>query len=141
MRLMSRLPFRFLPAPAAREAARIGDMLRRDTVGGILALAAAGAAVAWANSSLGDTYEHLREFELGPLNVEHWAADGALTLFFFVTGLELKREFVVGSLSKVSDAMLPIVAAACGVRSEEHTSELQSLMRISYAVFCLKKNK
>src|SRR3546814_1419199 len=35
----------------------------------------------------------------------------------------------------------PLDVSACGMRSEEHTSELQSLMRISYAVFCLKKNK
>ena len=45
---------------------------------------------------------------------EHWAADGALTLFFFVAGLELKREFLVGSLSRPADAVVPVVAAACG---------------------------
>src|SRR3546814_19297644 len=102
MRLMSRLPFRFLPDPTAREAARIGDMLRRDTVGGILALAAAVAAVAWANSSPGDTYEPLREFEPGPLNVQPCAADGAPPRFFFVPGLAIKPTFVHGSLSTVT---------------------------------------
>lgn len=106
---------RFLPDPTRREAARIAEFLRRETVGGVLALAAALVAVLWANSAFGDGYAHLREYEIGPLTVEKWAADGALTLFFFVTGLELKREFVVGSLSKLSDAVVPVVAAACGV--------------------------
>lgn len=106
---------RFLPDPTQRDAVYVGDLLRRETVGGVLALVAALVAVVWANSTFGAGYEHLREFTIGPMDVEHWAADGALTLFFFVTGLELKREFVVGSLSKVSDAVVPIVAAACGV--------------------------
>ena len=53
--------------------------------------------------------------QVGPLDLEHWAADGALTLFFFVAGLELKREFVVGSLRRPADAAVPVVAAACGV--------------------------
>jgi NhaA family Na+:H+ antiporter len=47
--------------------------------------------------------------------MQHWAADGALTLFFFIAGLELKREFLVGSLRRPADAMVPIVAAMCGV--------------------------
>ncbi len=106
---------RFLPDPTSREDTFVGDFLRRETVGGAVALVAALAAVVWANSAFGGGYEHLREFEIGPLNVEQWAADGALTLFFFVTGLELKREFLVGSLSKISDAIVPVVAAACGV--------------------------
>ncbi|WP_235736905.1 Na+/H+ antiporter NhaA [Nocardioides alcanivorans] len=106
---------RFLPDPSRRDATYVGDLLRRETVGGVLALAAAVVAILWANSALGDGYHHLREHEIGPLTVEQWAADGALTLFFFVTGLELKREFVVGSLSKLSDAVVPVVAAACGV--------------------------
>ena len=63
----------------------------------------------------GESYESLRHFSLGPLDLEHWAAEGALTLFFFVAGLELKREFVVGSLSRPADAVVPVVAAACGV--------------------------
>lgn len=106
---------RFLPDPTRREAARLGDLLRRETVGGVLALAAALIAIVWANSAFGDGYADLRAYELGPLTVEKWAADGALTLFFFVTGLELKREFVLGSLSKLSDAVVPVVAAMCGV--------------------------
>ncbi|MDT0200531.1 Na+/H+ antiporter NhaA [Nocardioides sp. AE5] len=106
---------RFLPDPTSSEHTRVGDLLRRDTVGGILALGAALVAVLWANSMVGDSYQHLREFEIGPLDVEKWAADGALTLFFFVTGLELKREFLLGSLSRIQDALVPVVAAFCGV--------------------------
>ena len=46
---------------------------------------------------------------------DHWAADGALTLFFFVAGLELKREVVARSLRRPADALVPVVAALCGV--------------------------
>lgn len=106
---------RFLPDPTSSEDTFVGDFLRRETVGGAVALVAALIAVIWANTQYGTAYEHLREYQLGPLNIEQWAADGALTLFFFVTGLELKREFLVGSLSKISDAIVPVVAAACGV--------------------------
>ncbi len=112
-----------MPAPRAKlfgnltssEDSFLGDFLRKETVGGATALVAAAIAVIWANSPVGDAYESLRAFELGPLDIEHWAADGALTLFFFVAGLELKREFVVGSLRKPSDAAVPVVAACCGV--------------------------
>jgi NhaA family Na+:H+ antiporter len=93
----------------------VGDLLRRETVGGAVALLAAAIAVVWANSPADGAYEDLRSLRIGPLDVEHWAADGALTLFFFVAGLELKREFVVGSLRRLSDAAVPVVAAACGV--------------------------
>ncbi|KRF16543.1 sodium:proton antiporter [Nocardioides sp. Soil797] len=113
---MSKLArLRFLPDPTSREDTFVGDFLRKETVGGAVALVAALIAVIWANSMFGHDYESLRAFEIGPLNVEQWAADGALTLFFFVTGLELKREFMVGSLSRISDAIVPVVAAACGV--------------------------
>jgi NhaA family Na+:H+ antiporter len=106
---------RFLPDPTQREGSFVADFLRRETVGGAIALVAAAVAVIWANSPLSASYDDLRQASLGPLDVEHWAADGALALFFFVAGLELKREFVVGSLSRLSDAVVPIVAAACGV--------------------------
>jgi NhaA family Na+:H+ antiporter len=93
----------------------VGDLLRKETVGGAIALLAATVAVIWINSPLGDLYEDLRHVQIGPLDLEHWAADGALTLFFFVAGLELKREFVVGSLRRPADAAVPVVAAFCGV--------------------------
>jgi NhaA family Na+:H+ antiporter len=103
------------PNLAAGEDTFIGDLLRRETVGGAIALMAAAVAVVWANSPVGDAYTSLRNFDVGPLDLEQWAADGALTLFFFVAGLELKREFVVGSLRRPADAAVPVVAAACGV--------------------------
>ncbi|RCK69243.1 Na+/H+ antiporter NhaA [Desertihabitans brevis] len=91
----------------------IADVLRMETVGGVLMLAAAVVAVVWAN--VGGSYEAFRHIYLGPLNIQHWAADGLLTIFFFVAGLELKREFVAGSLRKPSAALVPIVAALCGM--------------------------
>jgi NhaA family Na+:H+ antiporter len=93
----------------------VGDLLRKETVGGSVALLAAVIAVIWINTPFGDLYEDLRHLQVGPLDLEHWAADGALTLFFFVAGLELKREFVVGSLRRPADAAVPVVAAFCGV--------------------------
>ena len=103
------------PDPDVAESTFLGDFFRRETVGGAIALFAAALAVVWANSPWSASYLELRAFVIGPLDVEHWAADGALTLFFFVAGLELKREFTIGSLRKPADAAVPVVAAACGV--------------------------
>ena len=63
----------------------------------------------------------MRDFHIGPaalgldLSVEHWAADGLLAVFFFVAGIELKRELVVGELRDPQGAALPVVAALCGM--------------------------
>ncbi|HET8961968.1 Na+/H+ antiporter NhaA [Nocardioides sp.] len=103
------------PEPGPAESTYLGDVFRRETVGGAVALVAAAVAVVWANSPWGTSYDDLRHVAVGPLDLEHWAADGALTLFFFVAGLELKREFVVGSLRRPADAAVPVVAALCGV--------------------------
>ncbi len=106
---------RFLPAPTNADTRFLGDLLRQETVGGAIVLAAAVVALVWANSPLGDSYHAFQELQVGPLTMEKWAADGALTLFFFVVGLELKRELLVGSLRRPADAVVPIVAALCGV--------------------------
>jgi NhaA family Na+:H+ antiporter len=103
------------PDPSAAESTFVGDLLRREAVGGAIALAAAAVALFWANSPWSPAYDDLRHLRLGPLDLEHWAADGALALFFFVAGLELKREFVVGTLRRPADAAVPVVAALCGV--------------------------
>ncbi len=104
-----------LPAATEAEETFVGRLLRQETVGGAVVLVAAVVAVVWANSPWSDAYDSLRHLEIGPLDVQHWAADGALTLFFFLAGLELKREFLVGSLRKPADALVPIVAAVFGV--------------------------
>lgn len=104
----------FLPRPDDRETSILVPLLRSEAVGGSIALIAAAIAVVWMNAD-SSSYLDLRHVNVGPLNLEHWAADGALTLFFFVAGLELKREFLLGSLRRPADAAVPIVAAVCGV--------------------------
>lgn len=111
---MNRTPRRFFPALSDRENTFVGNLLRSETVGGGIALLAAAVAVVWANVDLG-AYQAVQHHVIGPLDVEAWAAEGALTVFFFLAGLELKREFVVGSLRNPADAAVPIVAAFCGV--------------------------
>ncbi|MDN0198112.1 Na+/H+ antiporter NhaA [Streptomyces sp. S.PNR 29] len=100
----------------------VADALRTETVGGVLLLVAAITALLWANvPALHDSYESVGHFHLGPealglhLSVEHWAADGLLAIFFFVAGIELKRELVAGDLKDPRAAVLPVVAAACGM--------------------------
>lgn len=100
---------------------RLSDLLRRDIVGGSLLLAAAVAALVWANSPWSDSYHALRSMRFGPdalnlnLSLAVWAADGLLAVFFFVVALELKREFVLGELRDPRRAALPVVAAVCGI--------------------------
>lgn len=104
-----------LAAPGAHEGKVLADILRQETVGGAVLLVMAAVGVAWANSPWGDAYESFKEFHLGPLTLEHWAADGGLALFFFIAGLELKREVTVGSLSNAADALVPVAAAIAGM--------------------------
>jgi Na+:H+ antiporter, NhaA family len=99
----------------------IADALRTETVGGALLLVAAVVAVVWANTAWSDAYNDLRNFRIGPeslhlhLSLGAWAADGLLAIFFFVAGIELKRELVVGDLRNPAQAALPVIAAACGM--------------------------
>ncbi|MFI1074837.1 Na+/H+ antiporter NhaA [Streptomyces puniciscabiei] len=104
------------------ERAFVADALRTETVGGVLLLLAAVAALIWANvPALHHSYESVSHFHLGPgalglnLSVAHWAADGLLAVFFFVAGIELKRELVAGDLRDPRAAVLPVVAALCGM--------------------------
>jgi NhaA family Na+:H+ antiporter len=104
------------------ERTYVADALRTETVGGVLLLVAAIAALAWANiPGLRDGYESVSHFHLGPgaiglnLSVAHWAADGLLAIFFFVAGIELKRELVAGDLKDPRAAALPVAAALCGM--------------------------
>ncbi len=77
---------RVLPLPEPGEARFLSDLLRSEPVGGLLALTAAVVAVVWANSPWDASYQSMVGWQLGPLDLEHWGADGALTLFFFVAG-------------------------------------------------------
>lgn len=90
------------------------NFLRQETVSGALMLIATTLAIVWANVAPG-LYEGVRQTAVGPLNVQHWATDGLLTIFFFVAGMELKREFVSGSLADPKAALVPVVAALCGM--------------------------
>jgi NhaA family Na+:H+ antiporter len=99
----------------------MADILRQETVGGALLVAAAAVALVWANSPWADSYATVRDTRVGPaalhldLTLGTWAADGLLAIFFFVAGLELKREFVAGDLRDARRAALPIAAAFGGV--------------------------
>jgi Na+:H+ antiporter, NhaA family len=103
------------------ETRRIAEILRRETVGGALLVAAAVVALVWANTPWAESYRALRDTVVGPeslhlnLTLGQWAADGLLAIFFFVAGLELKREFVAGDLRDPRRAAIPVAAAVAGV--------------------------
>ena len=103
------------------ESSRTASILRAETTGGLLLIAAAAVALVWANTRWSATYFDLRDHVVGPealhldLTLGTWAADGLLAIFFFVAGLELKREFVAGDLRDPRRAALPVVAAVGGM--------------------------
>ena len=105
------------------ETRRIIHILHDETVGGAILLAAATIALVWANSPWAASYKALTVLHVGTddlglhlnLTLSAWAADGLLAIFFFVVGLELKREFVAGDLRDPRRAALPIPAAIGGM--------------------------
>lgn len=103
------------------EALRIGQILRKETVGGVLLVTAAVIALVWANSPAAESYFAFRDFRVGfepwglDLSLGQWASDGLLAIFFFLVGLELKKEFIAGDLRDFSKAVVPVAAAIGGV--------------------------
>lgn len=94
-------------------------LLKSEATGGILLIFAAVAAMIIANSSLHDWYHDLwhSKFTIGNLtkNLHFWVNDALMVIFFFVVGLEIKRELLVGELSSIREAMLPVAAALGGI--------------------------
>nr|WP_244962801.1 Na+/H+ antiporter NhaA [Cryobacterium roopkundense] len=104
------------------EFVRISGILRKETVGGAILLVATIAALVMSNTPLfADWYFAFRDLKVGyepwhlELSLGAWAADGFLAIFFFLAGLELKREFVAGDLRSVNRAIVPVAAAMGGV--------------------------
>ncbi|MCU1574826.1 MAG: sodium:proton antiporter [Micrococcaceae bacterium] len=118
-------PRGIIPAALGRgsypEYLRIAAILRKETVGGLLLVAAAAVALIWSNSPAANSYFALRDFTIGyepwhlQLSLGAWASDGLLAIFFFLVGLELKREFVAGDLRDMRRASVPVAAAVGGV--------------------------
>ncbi len=96
--------------------------LHSQVVSAFILIAATAIALIWANSQWGQFYYDLSHTYMGfrfgewefKLTLSHWIKDGLMAIFFFVVGLEIKREVVVGELSSIDKAMLPVCAAIGG---------------------------
>jgi NhaA family Na+:H+ antiporter len=112
---------RWAALASAADPSWVSAVLRKETVGGVLLVGAAALALVLANSPLSPGYFALRDLAFGyapwhlELSVGQWAAEGLLAVFFYLAGLELKREIVLGGLRRPATAIVPVVAAAGGV--------------------------
>jgi NhaA family Na+:H+ antiporter len=96
---------------------------RSEVSGSIVLLVATIAALIWANSPWAQTYFDLAHVKIKlswgdsgfAMSLQHWINDGLMVIFFFVVGLEIKREMVVGRLSSFDLAKLPVMAALGGM--------------------------
>src|SRR5512137_50228 len=94
-----------------------------EASGSILLMIFTAAALAWANSPWAASYEHMLHAPIGftvgtwsfSMSAAHWVNDGLMAIFFFVVGLEIKRELSVGQLSTFRSALLPVAAALGGL--------------------------
>lgn len=101
----------------------IQQFLHKEASGGILLIIATVIALIWANSPFAESYHHLWHtyvsINIGNTglnySLHHWINDGLMVIFFFVVGLEIKRELLVGELSSAKKAALPIAAALGGM--------------------------
>lgn len=116
MSVAKRAPIEYLMTPFNR-------FFHTSAAGGLVLLACTVIAMIWANSALGESYEAFRHLHLRvgiadmmlDLSLAHWVNDGVMAVFFFVVGLEIKRELLVGELSTPRKALLPIIAAGGGM--------------------------
>jgi len=111
-------------SPAApRRIAPLRDFLQNEAAGGILLLAATVAALIWANSPWKAAYHALWDTQFGlslgrysfSMDLHHWVNDGLMTIFFFVVGLEIKREVTTGHLSTRQTLTMPLIGALGGM--------------------------
>ncbi len=108
--------------PVERIVRPFQDFSHKQSSGGIILIIATVVALVWANSPWGDSYVALWHTKLtvgvGDFSVSkdltHWINDGLMAIFFFVVGLEIKREVLVGELSSARNAVLPVAAALGG---------------------------
>src|ERR687897_2471217 len=108
--------------PVERIVRPFQDFAHKQSSGGILLIVATAIALVWANSPWGESYAALWQTKLtvgvGDFSISkdltHWINDGLMAVFFLVVGLEIKRELLVGELSSVRSAALPIAAALGG---------------------------
>jgi len=99
------------------------DFIHNQTSSGIVLMMATIVALVLANSSYADSYHHFIETTVSigfgdfvlEKSLHHWINDGLMALFFFLVGLEIKSEILVGELSSMRNAMLPILAAIGGM--------------------------
>ncbi len=99
------------------------SFIHRESTAGIFLLVCSVAALVLANSPWSDAYHHLWEYEFSigfaghvvSNTLHHWISDGLMAMFFFVVGLELKREIMGGELSSPRNAILPLAAAVGGM--------------------------
>ena len=109
--------------PTVRAFSPLRDFLHTEAAGGVLLAIGAAAALVWANSPWSSSYEELWTTSLSvtfgdhalQLTLREWINEGLLTIFFFVVGLEIKRELVNGQLATRRAALLPVVAAIGGM--------------------------
>ncbi len=108
---------------ARRALDPLREFLHAEAAGGVVLAFAAVTALVWANSPVADSYRALWGHEVavgaGPVSLtedlRHWVNDGLMAVFFFVVGLEIKRELVTGELRDPRAALLPVLAAIGGV--------------------------
>ncbi|HEX8231613.1 MAG TPA: Na+/H+ antiporter NhaA [Chloroflexia bacterium] len=121
-RLRIPLATHWTETPMGRAVRPMQEFIHSSTAGGIVLLLAAVAALVLANSPLRSNYEDVLntylDIRIGSFalheTVLHWINDGLMAIFFFLVGLEIKREIWAGELSSVRAALLPIVAAIGG---------------------------
>jgi len=89
--------------------------IHSQTSGGITLIFCTLFSLIVANSMFADSYQSLWHLDLFGHSFAHWINDGLMAIFFFLIGLELKREMLIGELSNVKKAILPIFAAVGGM--------------------------
>ena len=111
------------PVPTRRLGEQFREFMHMEMAGGVFLMVATVIALVLRNSALGDSVDHFWHahaiIQIGPVTIDesltHWVNDGLMAIFFFVAGLEIKRELVVGELRDPRRAALPAVAALGGM--------------------------
>ena len=109
--------------PPLDELSSWASLFRNELISSALLIFCAGLALIIANSKYGNVYHHYLDIKLGisfgsahfDKSLHHWINDGLMAIFFFMVGLEIKREIIVGELANLRKAMLPIAAAVGGM--------------------------